>query len=232
MKLGIMQPYFFPYIGYWQLLNAVDTYVVYDDVTFIKGGWIHRNRIQVNGQAQFINIQMAGASSFRRICDIGVNPDLRWRKKLLQTLYMAYHRAPHYKETFPLVEDIITCTEKHLGSFLFYSLETIAKHLSIETKLIRSSSWQSPTALHGKARVLDICKRLGASEYYNAIGGQDLYSKEDFANQGIQLYFLQSDNIIYPQRTTSFLSGLSIIDVLMENPLSEVHRFLLSYQLV
>ena len=104
MKLGIMQPYFFPYIGYWQLLNAVDTYVVYDDVTFIKGGWIHRNRIQINGQAQFINVQMEGASSFRRICDIGVNPDLRWRKKLLQTLSMAYHRSPHYKETFPLVE--------------------------------------------------------------------------------------------------------------------------------
>ena len=134
MKLGIMQPYFLPYIGYWQLLNAVDTYVIYDDVTFIKSGWIHRNRINVHGTAQFINVQMQGASSFSRICDIRVNPDLRWREKLLQTIAMAYRKAPHYTEIIPLAENIIMCGEEKLGDFLAHSLHIVAQYLQIDTQ--------------------------------------------------------------------------------------------------
>ena len=232
MKLGIMQPYFLPYIGYWQLLNAVDTYVIYDDVTFIKSGWIHRNRINVHGGAQFINVQMRGASSFSRICDIRVNSDLRWREKLLQTLTMAYRHAPRYAEAMSLAENIIMCRAEKLGDFLAHSLYAVAQYLHIDTHMIRSSEWGEAPSLHGEERVLDICRRFHATEYYNAIGGQELYDKGEFAENGIALYFLQSDEIIYKQRRNAALSGLSILDVLMENSVPQIQEFLLCYRLV
>ena len=232
MKLGIMQPYFLPYIGYWQLLNAVDTYVIYDDVTFIKSGWIHRNRINVHGTAQFINVQMQGASSFSRICDIRVNPDLRWREKLLQTIAMAYRKAPHYTEIIPLAENIIMCGEEKLGDFLAHSLHIVAQYLQIDTHMVRSSAWAENHILHGEERVLDICRQFQATEYYNSIGGQELYDKTTFAENGIELHFLRSHEIVYPQRKNAVLSGLSILDVLMENSVLKTRELLLCYRLL
>ncbi len=232
MKLGIMQPYFIPYIGYWQLLNAVDQYVVYDDVNFMKGGWINRNRILTQGNPQYINIQMQGASSFKFINEVQVNTSDIWRKKLLNTIRMSYGKAPEYEQVFPVLEDIINCKEENLAKFLMQSIKKICAYLDITTQIYLSSEMEQDRALSGQARIIDICKRLKATVYYNAIGGKELYSREEFLKHEIKLYFLNTQTISYPQFQEEFEANLSILDVLMFNSKSDVQIMLNQFTLL
>lgn len=139
MKLGIMQPYFLPYIGYWQLLNAVDTYVLYDDVNFIKGGWINRNRILQNGSPAYINVPMIGASSFKKINEIGINRNPQVLSKPLKTIEQNYRKAPMFGSVFPLMEEIFCFQTGNLSEFLFHSIASVCGFLGIHTKIILSS---------------------------------------------------------------------------------------------
>lgn len=232
MKVGIMQPYFLPYIGYWQLLNAVDVYVVYDDVNFIKNGWINRNRILVQGHTQYMNVRMSGSSSFKRINEVRVDASDVWRKKLLRTVEMAYRKAPCFREVFPLFERIVCQRETNLAQFLFASIQEVTAFLQINTRLLLSSEVPQDRTLHGEARVLDICQSLGASEYVNAIGGQALYRSSHFAVRGIALHFLQSEASPYPQFGVAFIDHLSLLDVMMFNPPEKIHRMMDEYRLI
>ena len=231
MKLGIMQPYFFPYIGYWQLMNAVDRYVIYDDVNFIKGGWITRNRILMGSEVKYFNLPMQGASPFKKINEVGVQPPEQWVKGSLDKLRLAYRKAPCYGQAMPLAEDILTCGSTNLAEFLAYSIRAVAAYLEMNTEFVISSTLKKDNALHGQDKVLAICKELEATEYYNAIGGQQLYSKEDFARQGIQLSFLDTRSIRYAQGSGEFQPNLSILDVLMYNPKEQVQEMLREYDL-
>jgi len=232
MKLGIMQPYFIPYIGFWQLLNAVDQYVIYDDVNFIKGGWINRNRILVQGKPQYINIQMNGASPFKKINEINVNDSIIWRDKVMKTITLAYQKAPYFESVYSLVEEIVYCKEDLLSKFVTESIYSICRYLDITTKILVSSEFEQDRSLHGKDRVLNICQKLSASEYYNAIGGQELYSKDCFLKNGIALQFLKTENINYCQFDNDFISNLSILDVMMFNDKERVKDMLSAYTLV
>ena len=175
MRLGIMQPYFFPYLGYWQLLANVDKYVVYDDVTYIKGGWINRNNFLINGQKNLLTMRLEKASSYTLIKDIAIKDDF---VKFLKTIEMGYKKAPFFEDIFRLLKDICQCPDKKLGQFLFNSHIKICEYLGIDTELILSSSFEKHTELKGKDKVISICKQLGADEYINAIGGQELYDKK------------------------------------------------------
>ena len=217
MRIGIMQPYFFPYIGYWQLLAAVDTYVVYDDVNFIKGGWINRNRILVQGTPRYINVQMAGSSPNKLIKDVDVNPSKVWQKKLLSTIRMSYAKAPYFTEIFPVIQHIVCNQEKSLAKYLYLSLCEIKSYLDIKTRLILSSEIEQNRSLHGEERIIDICQRIGATEYINAIGGMEIYNEENFAKKGICLRFLQSVANPYRQFDYEYVPNLSLVDVLMFN---------------
>lgn len=232
MKVGIMQPYFLPYIGYWQLLNAVDQYVIYDDVNFIKGGWINRNRILVRGKPQYINVQMEGASSFKKINEVRVGRDIKWRRNMLKTIEMAYHKAPFYPSISPLIGDIVLYETDNLADFLTHSIKKICGYLHIDTNLLVSSQIEQSCNLHGQERVLDICRRLGATEYYNAIGGQTLYSKEEFSEAGIKLRFLSTEFAEYDQFEKLFVPGLSVLDIMMFNSVHAISRFLSLFTLV
>lgn len=171
MKLGIMQPYFMPYIGYWQLMHAVDTYVVYDDVNYINRGWINRNRILMNGEPKYFNIFMQGASQNKKINEIQVNAEDGWREKNLRTLRGAYRKAPYFKETFSVMEEVFACREENLAAFLLNSLQVVCRYLKIKTRLILSSSLEKDVFLKGEEKILSICELLGATQYYNAVGG-------------------------------------------------------------
>ena len=232
MKLGIMQPYFFPYLGYWQLLNAVDQYVIYDDVNFVKGGWINRNRILVQGAPQYLNLQMQGASPYKKILDLGVNPSPVWKEKVLATLTMAYKRAPYYDEVFPILKETILCQELRLSTYVINSIRAVCGYLQIDTKLLLSSEMDQDRSLRGQDRVLDISKRLGANHYCNAIGGQELYSKEIFHKDGIELHFVKTHFVVYQQFKNEFVPGLSIIDVMMFNSPKEIQAMLEDYELL
>ena len=232
MKVGIMQPYFVPYIGYWQLLNAVDKYVIYDDVNYINRGWINRNRIMIDGQPKYINVPMLGASQNKLINEIHVNHDPRQIKKNLRTIESAYKNAPYYAVIFPLVEEIIKCSQEYLASYIENSIRVICQHFEIETDLIVSSSVKKNCSLKGQDKILSICELLGATEYYNAVGGQMLYSYEDFRKRRIELKFLKTNNIKYKQFGNDFLPNLSIIDVMMFNSRQKVKEMLEDYSIV
>lgn len=231
MKLGIMQPYFLPYIGYWQLINAVDEYVICDDVNFIRHGWINRNRMLINNEPRLFNIQMLSASPNKLINQIEMSQDNIWKEKLLKTIKYCYSKAPYYKEVYPIIQDIIMCNESNLSKYIEYSIRIICKYLNINTKIIISSSLNKNNELKGQDRPIHICKILGATEYYNAIGGQELYSYKDFQDNGIKLRFLEADKIEYKQYSSDFIPNLSILDVMMFNSVEEINIMLNQYTL-
>ncbi len=232
MKIGIMQPYFFPYIGYWQLLNLVDKYVIFDDVNYIKRGWINRNRILMNGDAVLFNVPLLGVSQNKLINQIEVNNDKKLLIKNLKTIELAYRKAPYFGDVYPLVERILENEASNIAEYNAYSIKYISEYLDIKTELIMSSKLSKDNSLKSQNKILEICELLGATEYYNAIGGQELYSKDAFANKNIQLRFLKTNDIRYQQFKNDFVSNLSIIDVMMFNSVSTIKEFLLDYTLV
>ena len=230
MKLGIMQPYFFPYIGYWQLLAAVDKY---DDVNYIKGGWINRNKILNGNNVQYFNVQMEGASSFKHINQINVQTNDVYIEKNKKTLWSAYHKSPYFESAFPIITDILDCGETNLAKYLEYSIKAVCRYLNINTEILISSQIEKNSSLKGEEKVIDICKHMSANKYYNAIGGKDLYNFSNFKSQGIELLFLQPGEIEYNQEVAgAFIPNLSIIDVMMNNPVEKIHEFLNSYVLI
>ena len=232
MKLGIMQPYFMPYIGHRQLLNAVDMYVKYDDVNFIKGGWINRNRIIVGDQIKYFNIPMQGASPNLLINEISVNNDYRIINKNLRVLEGAYKKAPYFNVIMPLMEAVLTCGEERISDYITYSIRRVCDYLGIHTELILSSSLEKDTTLRGQEKVLEICRILGAKEYYNAIGGQELYSCDTFDTQGITLKFVKTLPYEYKQFNDNFEPNLSMIDVLMFNSKEQIGEMLEHFVLI
>lgn len=229
-KLAIMQPYFFPYLGYWQLIKAVDTFVIYDDVNFIKGGWINRNNILINGDKHLFTLSLLKTSAYKHINKTKVANN--GKQKLLKCFELSYSKAPNKNEVMPLLEDIILQKEENLHLFLKYQFKKVFKYLNIDTKILLSSDIEKADNLHAQDKVIDICKRLNATQYINAIGGQELYSKEEFAKNGIQLSFIKMNEIKYKQFNNEFVSNLSIIDVMMFNSPETIKEMLDDYELI
>lgn len=232
MKIGIMQPYFIPYIGYWQLINAVDKYIIYDDVNFIKGGWINRNRILVNGQPKYFNIPMINGSSNRLINEIGVSTNVKLINKNLRIIDAAYKKAPHYTEVYPLIESVLKTDENNLAKYIEHSLRLISDYLGITTEMISSSSLNKNSTLKAQDKILHMCELLGATEYYNAFGGINLYSFRDFNEKGIELKFIKTGEIKYRQFTEEFQSNLSILDIMMFNSRESIKKMLDNFELI
>lgn len=231
MKLGIMQPYFFPYLGYWQLINAVDKYVVYDDVTYIKGGWINRNNILLNNSSHLITLSLVNSSSFKNINEIEITRDSIKLEKLLKTIKVAYMKAPHYKEIMPIIEKLVK-TNTNIAKLNFNSIIEINKYLNIQTEILLSSQIKKDNKLKAQDKVIHINEILGADTYYNAIGGQTLYSKEIFKEKGINLRFLKMNELRYKQFNNEFVPNLSIIDVLMFNKKETIQKYLDNFCLI
>ena len=232
LKLGIMQPYFVPYIGYWQLMNAVDAYVIYDDVNFINRGWINRNRILIGKEPKYINLELVAASQNKLINQIDIVDDPKNRQKLLRSLELNYKKAPYYYETMELLFKILNCHQSNLALFLFEQIVLIAEYLEMDTKFVLSSSLPKDNFLKGQDKIIDICHCMSADEYYNSIGGRSLYSREKFAENNISLKFLETENVVYKQLQDKFYSNLSIIDVMMFNSKTEIQRLLKKFRTV
>jgi hypothetical protein len=219
-RLAIMQPYIFPYIGYFQLMQAADRFVVYDDVAFMKQGWIARNRILIHGEPSFFAVPIKHASSFVSIRDTKIDdgPQHReWGQKLLKTFDNAYRRAPEFARVFPLVESVFAKPATHVAELAVASLKAVAAYLDIDVEWVETSGAYGNAALSGEDRVLAICRAEGASEYINPSGGRELYDRDRFAAEGVRLSFLQPKPIEYRQFNGPFVPWLSIIDVLMFN---------------
>ncbi|WP_223469097.1 WbqC family protein [Massilia soli] len=228
MRLAIMQPYFVPYIGYLQLMAAVDRFVLFDDVGFIKRGWINRNRIMVGGREHWMTIPLRAASQNLLINQIAVSEDSAWRSKLLKTVEQSYRKAPFYAETMPLAQDILGCPETMLAPYLRCSLIALHAWLELPCQIIATSSHYENQHYKGAQRILDICRQEHASVYVNAPGGKHLYAAADFAALGMQLRFLKPRLDAYAQDGATFTPGLSIIDVLMHQGRAATRQALFS----
>ncbi|WP_324671795.1 WbqC family protein [Hymenobacter sp. GOD-10R] len=220
-----MQPYLFPYLGYFQLLHCADTFVLLDDVAFINKGWINRNVLLVNCAKYLFSIPLLGSSQNKLIKDIRLYPDIRPRQKLLATIRQEYKTAIAFNDVFPLVEQILLSGEGDLTALVLESLRRINAHVNLSVPVLRSSTITKDNGLVAQARIIEICQRLGAHEYVNLPGGAALYAAADFERQGIRLRFLQPALIPYSQRGQPFVPGLSIIDVLMHNRPNQVQQF-------
>ncbi len=231
-NLAIMQPYLFPYIGYFQLMSAVDRFVVFDDVNYINRGWINRNRILLNGAAYTFTVPLLAASQNRLICEIELVKETIWRDKLLRTLQLAYSKAPFYALTAELLGSIIQFPTQRLDEFLLNSLRELTRYLALDLEIVATSRKYQNSHLKGQERILDICLKEQAAKYINPIGGVELYDKDTFSAKGVELFFLKSRPIDYPQGKAEHIPWLSIIDVLMFNDANSCRQLLLEKDLL
>jgi hypothetical protein len=225
MRVAIMQPYFFPYIGYFQLIGSVDLFVIYDNIKYAKKGWINRNRFLRNGADCVFTVPLRKDSDSLDVRDRAVAADFD-RGRLVNQLREAYRRAPHFQESFPIVEKAVMAPQDNLFEYVHGSVVEICRYLGIGTRIVPSSSLAIDPALKAQDKVLALCKATGASMYVNAIGGQDLYNREEFRAQCVELKFLKTHPIEYPQFGDPFVPWLSIIDVVMFNPIARIREFL------
>jgi len=232
MKIAIMQPYLFPYIGYFQLVRAVDKFVLLDDVNFINKGWINRNNILVNGKANLFTIPLENASQNKLIKDINISSEPKWKSKFLTTLTMAYKKSPHFSSVMPLIESIMNSEENNVSKKICISLQNICEYLGIKTIIEPTSSKYGTENLKGQEKIISICKQEKATDYINPIGGTELYDKAKFTAEGINLYFIKTGEIKYKQFANDFVPYLSIIDLLMFNSTEEAAALLERYTLI
>lgn len=229
MNIAIMQPYLFPYLGYFQLIQATNIFVVYDDVNFIKGGWINRNYIIGNSDKHRITLPLIGASPNKLINQIEISS----QQKILQTIRHNYRKAPQFEAVYPVLVEILSQKTDNLAVFLDYQLRYLCSYLGIERKIwIVSSDIKKDPELRGEDRVLAICEELGGTHYINMPGGKHLYKSLHFSKRGLQLSFLEPQPIHYQQFGNQFEPNLSIIDVMMFNDISQCAKLLKKYNLV
>lgn len=221
-----MQPYFFPYLGYFQLIAASDTFVLHDDVQYIKHGWVNRNQILLRGSARMITFPVRKDSHSLPINARQYVSDVQARKDLLNLIRTAYTQTPRFNDVFPLVEQVLMFDDLNVARFNENLIRRISAFIGIDRRIIVSSEMDKNNTLTGEARVIAICKGLGASTYINPIGGTALYAHDHFEAIGIQLRFLRGRNILYRQGDQPWIPSMSIIDVLMYNTKEKVSSLL------
>lgn len=226
-KIAIMQPYFFPYIGYFQLMNQVEEFIIYDNIEYTKKGWINRNRILVNGKDEYLSIPLKKDSDY-------LNVDNRFladnwpivRNKILNKILSSYSKAPFFNEVYPIIKKCILFEDKNLFNFIFNSILEIRKYLDITSIILKSSNIPIDHNLKSEKKVVSICKEREADIYINPIGGKSIYDFDKFKKEDIELKFIKTENVFYKQYENDFVPFLSIIDVMMFNSRDEIKRYL------
>lgn len=212
MKLAVMQPYLFPYIGYFQLIYAADLFLIYDDVSYIKQGYINRNSVlSPNGATRF-TVPVPGASSNKLICDLQFSTDVA---KVLKTIEQSYSKAPYFEDVFPLIRQILEHEDRSIASLCLNSYQAIFSYLGLEKPFRKTSELDYDRTVSARDRLIALCHKFGTDCYINAPGGRALYAKSDFAEHGVDLKFIDSLPVEYQQGNDEFVPNLSIVDVLM-----------------
>ena len=231
MKIGLMQPYFFPYIGYWQLINAVDKFVVYDNIQYTKKGWINRNNYLLNDKKAVFSINIKNDSDYMNVNERYISPEYK-RERIVSMFQNAYYKAPMKETVLPLIDEIIRFPADNLFDYIYNSLIKTCDYLNIKTDILVSSGINIDHSLRSEQKVIAVCKELQGDIYINSIGGMALYSKANFANENIGLKFIKSKPIEYKQFNNEFAAWLSIIDVMLFNSKEQIKQMLDEYDLL
>jgi hypothetical protein len=230
MKLAVMQPYFFPYIGYFQLMAAVDRFVILDDVSYINRGWINRNRLPSDDGPVWLTLPVSGASQNRQIRDLEIAPDDGWKASMMRKVALTYAKAPYADTVLPQFERWVSQAQGNLSAFLCRCLSEVAEYAGIAAQIVPTSAIYSKGDLKGAERIMDICAQERASVYVNLPGGRELYDPRVFDEAGVKLLFLDTELRALPlEHRGPDGPTLSILDVMMQNPRdairSAVHGF-------
>ncbi|MCL2050594.1 MAG: WbqC family protein [Lachnospiraceae bacterium] len=231
MRVAIMQPYLFPYIGYYQLMNAVDKFILLDSVNYIKKGFINRNYILVNGTKHLFTINIKNKSQNTLIKDILLDNEDENKERFLKSIYLSYKKAPYFEQIYPMITKIVNKKHERIVELILSSIYLINDYLGISTSIVPTSIGYN-NGLKGQERIIDICKKEKASHYINPGGGISLYEQDLFNENGLKLSFLKTNPIKYKQYNNDFVPNLSIIDVLMFNSPETIAGFLKEYELI
>lgn len=226
-----MQPYFCAYIGYYQLINSVDKFVICDNMQYTKRGWFNRNRILNSGTEKTFTIPLKKDKSF-------INVNLRYladnsikeRERILKQIQSFYKKAPFFSQNYPIIRRLFIPEISNLFDFIHFSVVELCSNLDIKTKIILSSSLDIDPELKAQDRIIEMCKYLKTDIYVNPIRGKKLYDKESFKKEGIDLRFIKVKKIEYAQFGHEFVPWLSIIDVLMFNEIEQAKSYLNEYE--
>lgn len=226
-----MQPYIFPYIGYFQLMSLVNKFIFLDDVMFINRGWINRNKILLNGNSHLFTIPLENASQNRKINEIKI-VDGYCPGKLLKTVELTYKKAPYFNDTYQLINNVLAPPFTNIATLSKKSIYAVSSYLGLTVSFTDSASLFNNESLHGEDRIIDINRQLKTEDYINLIGGRELYNKNNFHQNGINLGFIKVKEVAYRQFKNPFVPNLSIIDVMMFNDKETISQFLQQYELI
>lgn len=235
MILAGHQPYFFPYIGQFMLLKHSDKFIIFDTAQFIKGGWINRNRIlNHNGDPTYINATIHKASLRTPIHDIKVKNKEYWIRRILKQLEVYKKTAPYYNQVMIFVKRCLEYNTDNLSELNVYTLKETCKYLNIQYDIEVFSEMDLKIEEVNEADEwgLNIAKAMGYKECLNAPGGIDIYHRDKYVANGIDLKFIKPNLRPYNQGKGEFVPGLSIIDVMMFNSIGEIHTMLDDYDLL
>ena len=237
MKIAVMQPYLFPYVGYFQLIKEADMFIFHDNVQYIKGGWINRNRILLDQDDHLFTFSLKNDSSFKNINKRYFTDDFAEQcNTFLRVLQTAYGNAPNFENTMHLVKKTLKIMKPHESENIAFkisrSIKTLSEYLKLKTDFIFASDIGKNRENTPQERIINICKKLNANKYVNLPGGKKLYDYKTFLEQGIELSFLEPGVKPYPQFSENFIPRLSIIDVIMFNNHSNINDLLNDYTIM
>ena len=234
MKVGLMQPYLFPYLGYFQLINAVDKFVIADDVQYIRHGWINRNNIRVMDKAHVFTFSVKKDSREKNINErFYSDKDFEIVKEnLFENVNYSYKKSPYFSEIYQLLSEIFKYNNLNVAEFNTNSLKILCNYMGIHSDFLVSSSLTKNNELKRQDFVIEVNRVLGSDCYINSIGGMELYSKKAFEENNISLKFIKMNDVTYDQGGKEFIPFLSIIDVLMYNSKDKILDLLNEYTLV
>lgn len=237
MRLALMQPYFFPYLGYFSLIAATDRWVAYDTPQFPREGWVKRNRVLTMGGSawKYVGIPVVRGPLDTPIHAVRIDSRVDWRGDILRNLdYYREHRAPYYRETLEFLQRTLHAAHDGLSALLVSCLRATCDHVGLPARIEVFSELNlevEPTETP-QDRVVAIARALEATTYVNLPGGKDLYDRRQFALHGIELLFVAPGLPPYDQHRGDFIPGLSIIDALMWNSPGDVRTLIQNYGLV
>lgn len=228
--IAMMQPYLFPYLGYFQLIAAADVFVLGDDLQYIRSGWVNRNRILSNGEAKLITFPLKRDHfelpiMHRQLCE----PFAEEADRLINLITESYRKAPYFAQVMPLLERLIRFPRQNLALYAEHAIRELCAFLHIVTPILRGSDLKLPPCQDKQERVINISHNFAATAFLNPIGGVELYDRDHFARNGLLVRFFKMDAVVYRQFTKPFVPNLSIIDVLMFNCVEEVQAMLECY---
>lgn len=230
-QIAIMQPYVFPYIGYFHLIDASQLFVFYDDVHFVKKGWINRNRILLNGKDHLFTVPLSSVSQNALINQTMLSTNNEWTAKFNTTLTHCYRKAPYFSRAIDVINSVSNASKCNISDMAINSIASVYDYLGMDFNYTKSSICSPGTQGIDKAdRLIEVTKSLGYKRYINSAGGKELYSKEYFSKNGVTLSFVESEDVKYKQFSDEFVPRLSIIDVMMFNDVSEIKELLTKYK--